>query len=74
VAAANRSRLFVFYSGNDFFRMRTHKRTCYRDGQNDYYGKLGTFNKISEAGAVRCPHTRYKQGTIPYQITLGAGC
>lgn len=74
VAPANRSRLFVFYSGNDFFQMRTHRRTCNRSGQDDYYGKLGTFNKISESGAVQCPHTRYKKGSIPYQIALGAGC
>ena len=74
VPRAKRQRVFVFYAGNDYFAMRAHKRMCNRQGQQDYYGTLKTFNKVVETGAVLCPHTRYQQGTIPYQVTLGAGC
>jgi len=74
VPKANHQRLFVFYSGNDYFRMRTHKRLCNRQGQQDYYGTLKTFNKVPESGAVLCPHSRYKQGSINYQVTTRAGC
>lgn len=74
VPKAKRQRVFVFYSGNDYFRMRAHKRMCNRQGQQDYYGKLGTFNKVPESGAVLCPHSRYKAGSINYQVTTKAGC
>jgi hypothetical protein len=71
---SKKRRLFVFYSGVDTFGFRVHKRVCNMGGQKDYFGRLGSFNEIRETGAVRCPHTRYKKGSIPYQVTLGAGC
>jgi hypothetical protein len=74
VPKAKRQRVYVFYAGNDYFRMRAHKRMCNRQGQQDYYGRLKTFNKVVETGAVLCPHSRYRQGSINYQVTLGAGC
>jgi hypothetical protein len=74
VPKANKQRVFVFYSGNDTFRLRAHKRTCGRDGQNDYFGTLRSWNVIEETGAVQCPHTRYKKGSISHQVTLNAGC
>ncbi|WP_148613584.1 hypothetical protein [Nocardioides rubriscoriae] len=72
--ASSKERVFVFYDGVDLFQMRAHLRTCDRSGQNDYYGNLTTFNPIDESGAVQCPHTRYRKGTISYQVSLGAGC
>jgi len=74
VPKAKRERVFAFYTGNDYFRMRVHKRQCGRDGQHDSYGTLKTFNKVVESGAVLCPHTRYRQGSIDYQVTMAAGC
>lgn len=71
---SKKRRLYVFYSGVDTFAFRVHKRVCNMGGQKDYQGKLSSFNEIRETGAVRCPHTRYKKGSIPYQVTLGAGC
>lgn len=71
---SKKRRVFVFYSGVDTFAFKVHKRVCNLGGQKDYYGKLGSFNEIRETGAVRCPHSRYKKGSIPYQVTLGAGC
>lgn len=73
VPKAKRDRLFVFYTGVDTFRFRVHKRVC-AHGQHDYYGTLGSFNSIKESGAVLCPHTRYRKGSIRYQVTLKAGC
>ena len=67
-------RVFVFYTGNDVFTFRAHKRLCNRQGQDDYYGDPNSWNVIDESGAVRCPHTRYRVGSIPYQVTLNAGC
>jgi hypothetical protein len=74
VASSPKPRLFVFYDGVDTFQMRVHLRLCNRAGQQDYYGDLTTFNPIDETGAVQCPHGRYRKGSIPYQVTLGAGC
>ena len=53
VPKAKVDRVFVFYTGNDYFRMRTHRRTCNRGGQDDYFGRLRSFNVIKENGAVR---------------------
>lgn len=73
VPRARRDRVFVFYTGVDTFRFRVHKRICSM-GQHDYYGRLKSFNPITESGAVLCPHSRYRKGSIPYQITINAGC
>lgn len=73
VPQAPRARVFVFYTGVDTFAFRVHKRICSM-GQHDYYGTLRSFNKIKESGAVLCPHTRYRRGSIPYQVTMNAGC
>lgn len=73
VPRAKKQRVFVFYSGVDTFRFQAHKRICSM-GQHDYYGTLSSFNSIPESGAVQCPHSRYKKGSIPYQVALGAGC
>lgn len=74
IKPSKKRRVYVFYSGVDTFAFRAHKRVCNMGGQKDYFGKLSSFNEIRETGAVRCPHTRYKKGSIPYQVTLGAGC
>jgi hypothetical protein len=73
VPKAKRDRLFVFYTGVDTFRFRVHKRVC-SQGQHDYYGRLTSFNEIKESGAVLCPHSRYRKGSISYQVALKAGC
>jgi len=74
VPKASFDRVFVFYTGNDVFAFRAHKRKCNLGGQDDYWGNLTSWNVIDESGAVRCPHSRYRKGSIPYQVTLGAGC
>jgi len=73
VSEAKRDRLFVFYTGVDTFRFKVHKRVC-AHGQHDYFGTLRSYNNIKESGAVLCPHTRYKKGSIKYQVTFKAGC
>jgi hypothetical protein len=73
VPKARRDRLFVFYTGVDTFRFRVHKRVC-SNGQHDSFGTLKSFNSIKESGAVLCPHSRYRKGSIRYQVTLKAGC
>ena len=71
---ARRQRVYVFYSGVDTFAFKAHLRKCNRQGQQDYYGRLSSFNEIDETGAVLCPHSRYRKGSISYQVTTKAGC
>lgn len=73
VPEADQDRLFVFYTGVDTFAFRLHRRVCSM-GQHDNYGRLTSFNPIRESGAVRCPHSRYKPGSIPFQVATKAGC
>jgi hypothetical protein len=73
IPRASRPRLYVFYTGVDTFAFQVHKRICSM-GQHDYYGRLHSFNEIKESGAVLCPHSRYRVGSTPYQITTRAGC
>lgn len=74
IKPAKKKRLFVFYSGVDTFAFKAHKRKCSKAGQQDYFGKLSSFNEIVETGAVQCPSSRHKKGSIPYQVTTAAGC
>lgn len=73
IPRARKARVYVFYTGVDTFAFRVHKRICSM-GQHDYYGTLRSFNRIKESGAVLCPHSRYRKGSIPYQVTVKAGC
>jgi hypothetical protein len=73
IPKTNRDRVFVFYSGVDTFAFRTHKRVCNR-GTHDSYGRLSSFNPVVETGAVQCPSSRYRRGSIPWQVARGAGC
>ena len=74
IRPARRQRVYVFYSGVDTFGFKVHRRKCDRAGQHDSFGKLNSFNSIDETGAVLCPHTRYRKGSISRQVTLRAGC
>ncbi|WP_193611189.1 hypothetical protein [Nocardioides lijunqiniae] len=73
VASAKRDRLFVFYAGYQTFGFRAHKRIC-NHGQHDSYGQLRSFDVIDESGAVLCPASRYKKGSVKYQIARKGGC
>jgi hypothetical protein len=74
VPASRHDREFAFFEGNEDFAFRLHKRTCHLDGQKDYRGRLHSFSRVDESGAVLCPHSRYKSGSEKYQIALHSGC
>jgi hypothetical protein len=74
VPKARHDRMFAFFDGNEYYSFRMHRRKCSRAGQQDSYGKLKSFSKVDESGAVLCPHSRYKSGSQKYQIALHSGC
>jgi hypothetical protein len=74
ITKAKRDRTFAFFEGNEFFTFKAHRRTCSRAGQHDSFGTLKSFGLVDVSGAVRCPHARYKAGSLRYQIALHSGC
>ena len=74
IPAKPRDRLFVFYDGVAVYKFRVHKRVCNRGGEQDYFGRLRSWEKTYESGNVLCPHTRYRTNSPKYQIALAGGC
>lgn len=70
IAATKHDREFAFFDGNQSFAFKLHRRQCSRSGQKDSYGRLKSFSASTRAGAVLCPHSRYKRGSQKYQIAL----
>ena len=71
---SKKRRLFVFYSGVDTFALPgATSGSATSAARRTTTASSSSFNEIRETGAVRCPHTRYKEGSIPYQVTLSAG-
>ena len=74
IPAKPKDRLFVFYEGVATYAFKAHKRVCNRGGEQDYFGRLKSFEKTYESGNVLCPHGRYRKGSPKYQIALAGGC
>lgn len=74
IPKASHDRSFAFFDGHESFTFGAHRRTCSRAGERDSYGTLKSFGLVDVSGAVRCPHSRYRSGTLKYTIALHSGC
>lgn len=74
VPARKHATKFVFYMGNDYFKMRWHRLQCRLPHGELKSGKLNTFALAKFSGVVRCPHSRYRPGSEAYVASLAGGC